>query len=254
MDLNGKRLAIIRVGCVGLNLAVEFGKRRPATGFDVNLKRAAELRPSEYHTLECSRSEFKAANHLRYSADPAELEKAQVFIVSIPTPVDQANHPDMRLLVGASEKVGNAPKRGDVVVYEATVFPGATEEVSVPALERVSGLKFNVDFYCGYSPELVEFGDTDHRVPNLRKATSGSTQEVAYTINEMYAEIVTANTYKASRIKMAEVATVIANTQQDVNIAFENELSLVFNPLGIDTVGMKQAAGPASLASAQRTP
>lgn len=243
MDLNGKTLAIIGLGYVGLPLAVEFGKRRPAIGFDINPKRVAELQAGEDHTLECSRSELLAARELRYSCDPADLKEARVFIVTVPTPVDQANRPDMRPLVGASETVGKALKKGDVVVYESTVYPGATEEVCVPVLERASGLKFNVDFFCGYSPERINPGDKEHRLPSIRKVTSGSTPEVADGVDALYAQIVTAGTHKASSIRVAEAAKVIENTQRDVNIALMNELSLIFHRLDIDTLEVLQAAG-----------
>jgi UDP-N-acetyl-D-galactosamine dehydrogenase len=243
MDLSGKTLAIVGLGYVGLPLAVEFGKRRPVIGFDINPERVAELRSGEDHTLECSRSELKAAKHLRYASDPAELQQAQVFIVTVPTPVDQANRPDLRPLVKASETVGRALKKGDVVVYESTVYPGATEEVCVPVLERASGLEFNTDFFCGYSPERINPGDKDHRLPSIRKVTSGSTEEAAYAIDDMYAGIITAGTHMASSIKVAEAAKVIENTQRDVNIALMNELSLIFRRLGIDTLEVLQAAG-----------
>jgi UDP-N-acetyl-D-galactosamine dehydrogenase len=243
MDLGDKTLAIIGLGYVGLPLAVEFGKKRPVIGFDINPKRIAELQSGEDHTLECSRSELKEANQLRYSAQPADLAQAQVYIVTVPTPVDQANRPDMRPLVMASETVGKALKKGDVVIYESTVYPGATEEVCVPVLERVSGLKFNVDFFCGYSPERINPGDKEHRLPSIRKVTSGSTPAVADGVNALYAQIVTAGTHKASSIRVAEAAKVIENTQRDVNIALMNELSLIFHRLGIDTHEVLQAAG-----------
>lgn len=243
MDLSDKTLAIIGLGYVGLPLAVEFGKRRPVIGFDINPKRVAELQLGEDHTLECSRSELKEAKQLRYTARPADLEQAQVYIVTVPTPVDQANRPDMTPLVKASETVGKALKKGDVVIYESTVYPGATEEVCVPVLEKVSGLKFNVDFYAGYSPERINPGDKEHRLPSIRKVTSGSTPEVADAVNALYAQIVTAGTHKASSIKVAEAAKVIENTQRDVNIALMNELSLIFHRLGIDTLEVLQAAG-----------
>ena len=243
MDLSEKTLAIIGLGYVGLPLAVEFGKKRPVIGFDISAKRIAELQSGEDHTLECSRSELKEARHLRYSCTPGDLEKAQVYIVTVPTPVDQANRPDMTPLVRASETVGKALKSGDVVIYESTVYPGATEEVCVPVLERVSGLKFNVDFYCGYSPERINPGDKEHRLPSIKKVTSGSTPAVADGVNALYAQIVTAGTHKASSIKVAEAAKVIENTQRDVNIALMNELSLIFHKLGIDTLEVLQAAG-----------
>jgi UDP-N-acetyl-D-galactosamine dehydrogenase len=243
MDLSDKTLAIIGLGYVGLPLAVEFGKKRPVIGFDINPKRVAELRGGEDHTLECSRSELKEARQLRYTSDAGDLKKAQVYIVTVPTPVDQANRPDMRPLVGASETVGKALKKGDVVVYESTVYPGATEEVCVPILERASGLKFNADFFCGYSPERINPGDKEHRLPSIKKVTSGSTPAVGDGVNALYAQIITAGTYKASSIKVAEAAKVIENTQRDVNIALMNELSLIFHRLGIDTLEVLQAAG-----------
>jgi UDP-N-acetyl-D-galactosamine dehydrogenase len=243
MNLEDKTLAVIGLGYVGLPLAVEFGKQRPVIGFDINAARVAELQGGDDHTLECSHSELKQATHLRYSADPGELQRAQVFIVTVPTPVDQANRPDMRPLVKASETAGRALKAGDVVVYESTVYPGATEEVCVPVLERVSGLKFNEDFFCGYSPERINPGDKEHRLPSIRKITSGSTPEVADAVNALYAQIITAGTHQASSIKVAEAAKVIENTQRDVNIALMNELSLIFRRLGIETLEVLQAAG-----------
>jgi UDP-N-acetyl-D-glucosamine/UDP-N-acetyl-D-galactosamine dehydrogenase len=242
MDLNDKTLAIVGLGYVGLPLAVEFGKRRPVIGFDINPKRVAELQSDEDHTLECSRSELKEARLLRYTCNPADLAQAQVFIVTVPTPVDQANRPDMGPLVKASETVGRALKAGDVVIYESTVYPGATEEVCVPVLEKASGLSFNVDFYCGYSPERINPGDKEHRLTAIKKITSGSTPEVAEAVNALYQQIVSAGTHKASSIRVAEAAKVIENTQRDVNIALMNELSLIFHKLGIDTIEVLQAA------------
>jgi len=243
MDIKDKTLAIIGLGYVGLPLAVEFGKHRPVIGFDINAKRVAELQGGQDHTLECSPEELKAATHLRYSCHHADLKEAQVFVVTVPTPVDKANRPDMTPLVKASETVGKALKKGDVVIYESTVYPGATEEVCVPQLEKHSGLKFNVDFFCGYSPERINPGDKEHRLPTIKKVTSGSTPEVADAVNELYAAIITAGTYKTSSIKVAEAAKVIENTQRDLNIALMNELSLIFNRLGIDTMEVLQAAG-----------
>lgn len=243
MDLKDKTLAIIGLGYVGLPLAVEFGKRRPVIGFDINPKRVEELRSGKDHTLECSPGELKAADHLRYSSDVPDLREAQVYIVTVPTPVDQANRPDMTPLVRASETVGKVLKQGDVVIYESTVYPGATEEVCVPVLERASGLKFNADFFCGYSPERINPGDKEHRLPTIRKVTSGSTPEVAEGVDALYAQIITAGTHKASSIRVAEAAKVIENTQRDVNIALMNELSLIFHKLGIDTLEVLQAAG-----------
>lgn len=243
MDLRNKTIAIIGLGYVGLPLAVEFGKCRPVIGFDINPRRIDELNSGRDHTLECSSAELKSAGQLRYSHQQEDLRAAQVFIVTVPTPVDQANRPDMTPLVKASETVGKVLKRGDVVVYESTVYPGATEEVCVPVLEKFSGLKFNADFFCGYSPERINPGDKEHRLPSIKKVTSGSTPEVAEGVNAMYAQIITAGTHKASSIKVAEAAKVIENTQRDVNIALMNELSLIFHKLGIDTLEVLQAAG-----------
>jgi UDP-N-acetyl-D-glucosamine/UDP-N-acetyl-D-galactosamine dehydrogenase len=243
MNLDQKTLAIIGLGYVGLPLAVEFGKRRPVIGFDIHQARITELQGGQDHTLECSSEELKEARHLRYSADPADLRQAQVFIVTVPTPVDTANRPDMTPLVKASETVGKALKKGDIVVYESTVYPGATEEVCVPVLEKFSGLKFNQDFFCGYSPERINPGDKEHRLPTIKKVTSGSTPEVAEAVDGMYGQIITAGTHKASSIKVAEAAKVIENTQRDLNIALMNELSLIFHRLGIDTLEVLQAAG-----------
>jgi len=243
MNLRDNTIAIIGLGYVGLPLAVEFGKHRPVIGFDINPQRIAELQAGRDHTLECSTEELQAAQHLRYSANLQDLQQAQVYIVTVPTPVDQANRPDMTPLVKASETVGKVLKVGDVVIYESTVYPGATEEVCVPVLEKVSGLKFNQDFFCGYSPERINPGDKQHRLPNIQKVTSGSTPEVAEAVDQLYAQIITAGTHKASSIRVAEAAKVIENTQRDVNIALMNELSLIFHKLGIDTLEVLQAAG-----------
>ena len=236
-------LAIIGLGYVGLPLAVEFGKLRPVIGFDINPARVAELQSGQDHTLECSPDELRQATHLRYSADAADLKTAQVFIVTVPTPVDTANRPDMTPLIKASATVGRALKKGDVVIYESTVYPGATEEVCVPVLEQHSGLKYNHDFFCGYSPERINPGDKEHRLPTIKKVTSGSTPAVADVVDALYAQIITAGTHKASSIKVAEAAKVIENTQRDLNIALMNELSLIFHKLGIDTLEVLQAAG-----------
>ena len=195
------------------------------------------------HTLECTTEELREAKYLSFTSDSEQLKKAKVFIVTVPTPVDKANRPDLTPLVKASETVGKSLKLGDVVIFESTVYPGATEEVCVPVLENFSGLVFNKDFYCGYSPERINPGDKEHRLPSIRKVTSGSTAEVAESVDGLYAEIITAGTYKASSIKVAEAAKVIENTQRDVNIALMNELSLIFNKLGIDTLEVLQAAG-----------
>ena len=242
MNLQNKTIAIIGLGYVGLPLAVEFGKIRPVIGYDINQRRIDELNAGEDHTLECTPAQLKEAVHLQHSSQLDDLRGCQVFIVTVPTPVDQANRPDMTLLVNASETVGKVLKSGDVVIYESTVYPGATEEVCVPVLERVSGLRFNQDFFCGYSPERVNPGDREHRLPTIKKVTSGSTPVVAEGVDRLYKEIITAGTHKASSIKVAEAAKVIENTQRDLNIALMNELSLIFNKLGIDTLEVLQAA------------
>ena len=238
-----KKIAIIGLGYVGLPLAVEFGKYRDTLGFDINPTRITELQSGQDHTLECSPEALKSAMHLRCSADAAELQTAQIFIVTVPTPVDKANRPDMTPLVKASETVGKALKVGDIVIYESTVYPGATEEVCVPVLEKFSGLKFNQGFYCGYSPERINPGDKVNTLTNIKKITSGSTPAVAEEVDQLYKKIITAGTYKARNIKVAEAAKVIENTQRDVNIALMNELSLIFRKLGIDTLEVLQAAG-----------
>jgi UDP-N-acetyl-D-glucosamine/UDP-N-acetyl-D-galactosamine dehydrogenase len=238
-----KTIAVIGLGYVGLPLAVEYGKLRPVIGFDINSERIAELVSGADHTLECSADELTSAPHLRFSHQAQDLQDARIFIVTVPTPVDQANRPDMTPLVKASETVGRVLKVGDIVIYESTVYPGATEEVCVPVLEKFSGLKFNTDFYCGYSPERINPGDKEHRLPTIQKVTSGSTPAVAEEVDQLYKQIITAGTYKASSIKVAEAAKVIENTQRDVNIALMNELSLIFHKLGIDTLEVLQAAG-----------
>lgn len=244
MSMNqNKTIAIIGLGYVGLPLAVEFGKVRQVIGFDINPKRVEELLRGQDHTLECSPKELSEASHLFYSHKVQDLQQAQVFIVTVPTPVDRANRPDMTPLVRASQTVGQVLKAGDIVIYESTVYPGATEEVCVPVLEKFSGLKFNVDFFCGYSPERINPGDKEHRLPTIKKVTSGSTPAVAEEVDQLYRQIITVGTHKASTIKVAEAAKVIENTQRDVNIALMNELSLIFQKLGIDTLEVLQAAG-----------
>ena len=238
-----KKIAIIGLGYVGLPLAVEFGKNRPVIGFDINAGRIKELSEGRDHTLECSPEQLREARHLVYSSDRETLKTAQIFIVTVPTPVDRANRPDMTPLVKASDTVGRALKRGDIVIYESTVYPGATEEVCVPVLEKVSGLKFNQDFFCGYSPERINPGDKEHRLPSIKKITSGSTPPVAEEVDSLYASIIVAGTHRASSIRVAEAAKVIENTQRDVNIALMNELSLIFHKLGIDTQEVLLAAG-----------
>ncbi|KDP84464.1 Vi polysaccharide biosynthesis protein VipA/TviB [Cupriavidus sp. SK-3] len=243
MDLSQKNIAIIGLGYVGLPLAIEFGKRRSVTGFDVNPTRIAELQHGRDNTLECSAEDLRAATNLSFSSQASDLKACQIFIVTVPTPVDQANRPDMTPLVKASETVGKFMPQGAIVIYESTVYPGATESVCVPVLEKFSGKKFNVDFFCGYSPERINPGDKEHRLPSIKKVTSGSTPEVADAVDHLYGEIIVAGTHKASSIKVAEAAKVIENTQRDVNIALMNELSLIFHRLEIDTVEVLQAAG-----------
>ena len=237
------KIALIGLGYVGLPLAVEFGKRRPVLGFDTKLERIAELRAGRDSTLEVESEELAAAKHLSYTSEMDALKDCGIFIVTVPTPIDQANRPDLMPLVKASETIGRVMRQGAIVIYESTVYPGATEEVCVPILERESGLKFNVDFFCGYSPERINPGDKQHRLPSIRKVTSGSTPDVAEQVDRLYAEIITAGTYKASSIKVAEAAKVIENTQRDLNIALMNELALIFDRLGIDTLEVLEAAG-----------
>lgn len=243
MQLQDVKLAIVGLGYVGLPLAVEYGKKRDVLGFDINQKRIAELRSGVDHTLEVSSEELKEAAHLRFSAEGAELGQCNFFIVTVPTPIDEYKQPDLTPLVKASETIGKVLKKGDIVVYESTVYPGATEEVCVPVLEKFSGLKYNVDFYAGYSPERINPGDKQHRVSTIKKVTSGSTPEVADLVDELYRTIIVAGTHKASSIRVAEAAKVIENTQRDVNIALINELALIFNRLGIDTQAVLEAAG-----------
>lgn len=243
MNLDAEPIAVIGLGYVGLPLAVEFGKQRPVIGFDINAARIAELSAGHDSTLEVASEELQLAHHLRFVHDPEALRNCKVFIVTVPTPVDRANRPDMTPLVRASETVGRVMPEGAVVIYESTVYPGATEEVCVPILERESGRKFNLDFFCGYSPERINPGDKGHRLPDIRKVTSGSTPAVARAVDGLYRQIITAGTHLASSIKVAEAAKVIENTQRDVNIALMNELSLIFHRLGIDTLEVLEAAG-----------
>jgi UDP-N-acetyl-D-glucosamine/UDP-N-acetyl-D-galactosamine dehydrogenase len=243
VDLSDKRIAIIGLGYVGLPLAVEFGKQRQVVGFDINQARIAELRMGRDGTLEVTPKDLAAARHLTYSADGADLAQCDVFIVTVPTPIDQANRPDLRPLVKASETVGAALRRGAVVIYESTVYPGCTEEVCVPVLERASGLKFNQDFFCGYSPERINPGDKVNTLTKIRKITSGSTPAAARAVDALYGSIITAGTYPATSLKVAEAAKVIENTQRDLNIALVNELSVIFDRLGIDTIEVLEAAG-----------
>src|SRR5574337_965602 len=234
-NLLNRSVAIVGLGYVGLPLAVEFGKKRKVVGFDVNADRVAELRAGHDHTLEVEPDELRQAVHLNCTTDPAALAECDVFIVTVPTPIDEHKRPDLTPLIKASTTIGKALKKGDIVIYESTVYPGATEEECVPVLEQHSGLKFNVDFFAGYSPERINPGDKTHRVTTIKKVTSGSTPEVADLVDALYNEIVTVGTHKAPSIKVAEAAKVIENTQRDVNIALVNELALIFNKLGIDT-------------------
>ncbi|MBS3911114.1 MAG: Vi polysaccharide biosynthesis UDP-N-acetylglucosamine C-6 dehydrogenase TviB [Hydrogenophaga sp.] len=243
MDLSPHTIAVIGLGYVGLPLAVEFGKLRPVVGFDINARRIADLQAGQDHTLETEPAELQAARHLSFTTDIEALRGCTRFIVTVPTPIDEHKRPDLTPLIKASETVGRVLKKGDIVIYESTVYPGATEEDCVPVLERVSGLTFNVDFFAGYSPERINPGDKAHRLPSIRKVTSGSTPEVADEVDALYAEIITAGTHKAASIRVAEAAKVIENTQRDVNIALINELALIFNRMGIDTEAVLEAAG-----------
>jgi UDP-N-acetyl-D-galactosamine dehydrogenase len=242
-NFENQTLAVIGLGYVGLPLAVEFGKHRSVVGFDINQARIAELKSGHDSTLEVTSEQLQQAQHLRFSGELAELKDCDVFIVTVPTPVDQANRPDMTPLVKASQTVGQVLKKGDVVIYESTVYPGATEEVCVPVLEKTSGLKFNVDFFCGYSPERINPGDKVNTLTTIRKITSGSTPQVADAVDALYGSIIKAGTWKASSIKVAEAAKVIENSQRDLNIAFVNELSVIFERIGIDTLEVLEAAG-----------
>ncbi|ENV34784.1 Vi polysaccharide biosynthesis UDP-N-acetylglucosamine C-6 dehydrogenase TviB [Acinetobacter gerneri] len=242
-QLEQLKLAIIGLGYVGLPLAVEFGKYKPTLGFDINQQRINELQSGHDHTLEVSENDLKQVQNLTYTSKIEDLKNANFFIVTVPTPIDDFKQPDLTPLVKASQSIAKVLKKGDIVVYESTVYPGATEEVCVPELERYSGLKFNQDFFIGYSPERINPGDKQRRVTNILKITSGSTTEVADYIDQVYNLIITAGTYKAPNIKVAEAAKVIENTQRDVNIALINELALIFNKMGIDTEDVLKAAG-----------
>ncbi len=238
-----KTIAVIGLGYVGLPLAVEFGKHRPTLGFDVNAKRVLELESGHDNTLEVKDKDLAAATHLTFTAKLDDLKAADIFIIAVPTPVDKNKRPDLGPLLSASETVGKALKRGDIVIYESTVYPGATEEDCVPVLERVSDLAYNHDFFCGYSPERINPGDKVNTLTTIKKVTSGSTPEIADEVDALYNEIVTAGTHKAPSIKVAEAAKVIENSQRDINIAFVNELAVLFNKMNIDTLDVLQAAG-----------
>ncbi|SPL71405.1 Vi polysaccharide biosynthesis UDP-N-acetylglucosamine C-6 dehydrogenase TviB [Acinetobacter stercoris] len=237
------KIAIIGLGYVGLPLAVEFGKHKPAIGFDINQNRIDELRSGQDHTLEVSEQELKHVRNLSFSSDIDALAQCNFFVVTVPTPIDDFKQPDLTPLVKASQSIAKVLKKGDIVVYESTVYPGATEEVCIPELEKYSGLKFNQDFFVGYSPERINPGDKQRRVTNILKITSGSTSEAAEYIDRVYNLIIEAGTYKAPSIKVAEAAKVIENTQRDVNIALINELALIFNKMEIDTEEVLKAAG-----------
>ena len=242
-DLSRARIAIVGLGYVGLPLAVEFGKRYDTVGFDIRPDRVAELQEGRDSTLEVEPADLAEASRLAFTTQREAIADCNVFIVTVPTPIDDARRPDLVPLVKASEAIGAILKRGDVVVYESTVYPGCTEEVCVPILERVSGLVFNTDFHCGYSPERINPGDKEHRVTSILKVTAGSTPEAADFVDALYASIITAGTHKASSLKVAEAAKVIENTQRDLNIALVNDLAILFNKLGIDTLEVLEAAG-----------
>lgn len=237
------RLAIIGLGYVGLPLAVEFGKHRNVIGFDINTARIQALAQGHDATLEVSTTELAEARYLSLSHDAGHLANCNVFIVTVPTPIDEHKRPDLTPLIKASETIGAVLKRGDIVIYESTVYPGATEDDCVPVLEQVSGLVFNLDFFAGYSPERINPGDKEHRVNNIKKVTSGSTPDVANLVDALYREIITAGTHKATSIKVAEASKVIENTQRDINIAIVNEFAQIFNAMGIDTSDVLAAAG-----------
>jgi UDP-N-acetyl-D-galactosamine dehydrogenase len=235
-------IGIVGLGYVGLPLAVEFGKILPVVGFDINGDRIAQLKKGVDRTREVTVEELRLSSQLRFSMNPADLNDVNYFIVTVPTPIDEFKKPDLRPLINASKTVGSVLKKGDVVICESTVYPGCTEEVCVPILEEVSGLTFNKDFFCGYSPERINPGDKIHRVTSIKKVTSGSTPEVAGRVDELYRRIITAGTHRASSIKVAEAAKVIENSQRDINIAFVNELALIFERVGIDTNEVLAAA------------
>jgi UDP-N-acetyl-D-galactosamine dehydrogenase len=243
VKLEDIKLSIVGLGYVGLPLAVEFGRKRPVVGFDINQRRIDELKAGNDFTLETTQEELVAAKHLRYTTNLDDLRSCNCYIVTVPTPIDAYKRPDLTPLIKASETVGKALKKGDIVIYESTVYPGCTEEDCVPVLEKHSGLKFNQDFYCGYSPERINPGDKEHRVTTIKKVTAGSTPEIADLVDALYNEIITVGTHKAESIKVAEAAKVIENTQRDLNIALINELALIFNKMGIDTEAVLKAAG-----------
>ena len=237
------KIGVIGLGYVGLPLAVEFGKIMDVVGFDINTARISELQRGFDRTKEVDAEELKSASKLKYSSNTSDLKDVNYFIVTVPTPIDNYKNPDLKPIESASKTVAGVLKKNDIVIYESTVFPGCTEEVCVPILEKISGLKFNVDFFCGYSPERINPGDKQHRLPNIKKITSGSTPEVAEKVDQLYRTIIKAGTHKASSLKVAEAAKVIENSQRDINIAFVNELALIFERMGIDTHEVLEAAG-----------
>ena len=243
MSLENIKIGIIGLGYVGLPLAVEFGKKFPTLGFDINQQRVDDLLAGHDFTLEVSSEELKQATHINYSSQTADLASCNVYIVTVPTPIDAHKQPDLTPLIKASEMLGKVINVGDIIIYESTVYPGATEDVCLPVVEKTSGLTFNQDFFAGYSPERINPGDKEHRVTDILKVTSGSTPEIAEKIDQIYRSIITAGTHKAASIKVAEAAKVIENTQRDVNIALINELAIIFNKLNIDTLDVLEAAG-----------
>lgn len=243
VDLSEIKLCVVGLGYVGLPLAVEFGRKRSVIGFDINPQRIEQLKAGCDSTLEVSEEALGEAPFLIYTTDPNALREANCFIITVPTPIDEYKRPDLGPLLKASETVGNVLKRGDMVIYESTVYPGCTEEDCVPVLEKRSGLKFNQDFFCGYSPERINPGDKAHRLTTIKKVTSGSTPEIAHLVDGLYQEIITAGTHPAISIRVAEAAKVIENTQRDLNIALMNELAMIFNKMGIDTEAVLEAAG-----------
>jgi UDP-N-acetyl-D-galactosamine dehydrogenase len=243
LSLRNCRIGVVGLGYVGLPLAIEFGKHFVTIGFDIKRERISELRAGRDSTLEIDKNDFRAAENLKFTFQAQDLKNCTVFVVTVPTPIDEYKRPDLTPLVGASEIVATVLKKGDVVIYESTVYPGCTEEICVPILERGSGLKFNRDFFVGYSPERINPGDKEHKLTTIRKVTSGSSPNAAKFVDKLYASIITAGTYRASSIRVAEAAKVIENTQRDVNIALINELALIFKRLGIDTEEVLRAAG-----------
>jgi len=241
--MKNKKIALIGLGYVGLPLAVEFGKKREVIGFDINKDRIELLKKHIDPTLEITKKEFTEASYLNFTFNVDDLKDCNIFIVTVPTPIDNHKRPDLTALEKSSETVGSVLKKGDIVIYESTVYPGATEEICVPILEKKSGLVFNKDFYCGYSPERINPGDKKHRLADIKKVTAGSTPEIAIEVDKLYKEIIVAGTHKAKSIKVAEAAKVIENTQRDLNIALINELALIFKKLDIDTEAVLEAAG-----------